>query len=117
MKDILDIIIQRIVEDVTPQKIILFGSAARNNAEKFNDIDLLIIVKDGVHRRHTAQYLYKTIRSGEVSTAPLAGRGLFYHSHATHTCPLPGPGSRKERAILSFLLNRVHRVHELAISK
>ncbi|GJQ33788.1 MAG: nucleotidyltransferase [Ignavibacteriaceae bacterium] len=59
-------IIPQIVTESSPQKIILFGSAARNDSKKFNDIDLLIIVKDGVHRRKTAQHLYKTIRSGAV---------------------------------------------------
>ena len=59
-------IIPQIVTESSPQKIILFGSAARNDSKKFNDIDLLIIVKDGVHRRKTAQHLYKTIRSGVI---------------------------------------------------
>lgn len=66
VKDSLKHIIPQIVAEISPQKIILFGSAARNDSEKFNDIDLLIIVKDGVHRRQTAQHLYKTIRSGAV---------------------------------------------------
>ena len=59
-------IIPQIVVEISPQKIILFGSVARNDTKKFNDIDLLIIVKDGVHRRKTAQHLYKSIRSGAI---------------------------------------------------
>ena len=64
--EILGKIIPQIVVEISPQKIILFGSVARNDTKKFNDIDLLIIVKDGVHRRKTAQHLYKSIRSGAI---------------------------------------------------
>lgn len=42
----LDDIIQRIVATAQPQKIILFGSAARGDMNRHSDVDLLI-VKDG----------------------------------------------------------------------
>ena len=43
---ILDDIIQRIVEVAQPEKIILFGSAARGDMNRHSDVDLLII-KEG----------------------------------------------------------------------
>ena len=42
----LDEIIQRIVEVAQPEKIILFGSAARGDMNRHSDVDLLV-VKDG----------------------------------------------------------------------
>ncbi len=42
----LDDIIRRIVEVAEPEKIILFGSAARGDMNRHSDVDLLII-KDG----------------------------------------------------------------------
>ena len=42
----LDDIIARIVEVVEPERIIIFGSAARGGAGRHSDVDLLII-KDG----------------------------------------------------------------------
>ena len=39
----LDEIIQRIVEVAQPEKIILFGSAARGEMNRHSDVDLLII--------------------------------------------------------------------------
>ena len=42
----LDDIIQRIVEVAQPEKIILFGSAARGEMNRHSDVDLLV-VKDG----------------------------------------------------------------------
>ena len=43
---ILDEIIRRIVEVAKPEKIILFGSAARDEMNRHSDVDLLII-KEG----------------------------------------------------------------------
>ena len=42
-QQILDDIIRRIVEVVQPEKIILFGSAARGEMNRHSDVDLLII--------------------------------------------------------------------------
>ena len=44
---ILDNIISRIVEVADPERIILFGSAARGEMNRHSDVDLLI-VKEGV---------------------------------------------------------------------
>ena len=44
---ILDNIISRIVEVADPERIILFGSAARGDMNRHSDVDLLI-VKEGV---------------------------------------------------------------------
>ena len=44
---ILDNIINRIVEVADPERIILFGSAARGDMNRHSDVDLLI-VKEGV---------------------------------------------------------------------
>ena len=44
---ILDDIIRRVVEVAQPEKIILFGSAARGDMNRHSDVDLLV-VKDGV---------------------------------------------------------------------
>jgi predicted nucleotidyltransferase len=56
-------LVSRIVKLVEPKKIILFGSAVRNEMHQDSDIDLLIVMSDGIHRRKTAQYLYQYIGS------------------------------------------------------
>ncbi|MFQ5611752.1 MAG: nucleotidyltransferase domain-containing protein [Anaerolineae bacterium] len=56
----LDEIVRRIVEVAKPDKIILFGSAARGEMGSNSDIDLLV-VKAGVHRRHTAQAICRNL--------------------------------------------------------
>ena len=57
----LDEIIRRIVAVAEPEKIILFGSAARGEVDRHSDVDLLI-VKDGAHRRRLATSIYRHLR-------------------------------------------------------
>jgi len=57
----IDELIQRIVEEVHPLRIILFGSAARSEMGPNSDIDLLVVMPEGVHRRRIAQLLYQQI--------------------------------------------------------
>lgn len=71
MKDIMTVksnytvieqLVRKIVELVHPMRILVFGSAARDNMGPNSDIDVLVVMPDGVHRRHTAQFLYQHVR-------------------------------------------------------
>lgn len=53
---------QTIVGHVHPLRIVLFGSRARGTAGPDSDIDLMIVMPNGTHRRHTAQKLYRKIQ-------------------------------------------------------
>jgi predicted nucleotidyltransferase len=59
---LLDELVKRTVAAAHPVRIILFGSAARGAMGPDSDLDLLIVVHDGVHRRRTAQAIYKSLR-------------------------------------------------------
>jgi len=54
----LERVIRRVVEVAQPEKIILFGSAARGEMSPHSDVDLLV-VKSNVHRRKLAQHIYR----------------------------------------------------------
>jgi uncharacterized protein len=60
--NLLDELVKRTIAAVDPLRIILFGSAARGSMGPDSDLDLLIVVRDGVHRRRTAQTVYKNLR-------------------------------------------------------
>jgi len=60
-KDVLDDIIRRIIKVAEPKRIILFGSAARGTLGPNSDLDILVIVHDGIHRRRTAQAIYRSL--------------------------------------------------------
>jgi predicted nucleotidyltransferase len=59
---LLDEVVKRTVAAVQPVRIILFGSAALEAMGPDSDLDLLIVVRDGVHRRRTAQAVYRSLR-------------------------------------------------------
>jgi predicted nucleotidyltransferase len=54
--------VRRIVQTVQPLRIILFGSAARGQLGPDSDLDVLVIMPDGVHRRRTAQVIYRNLK-------------------------------------------------------
>ena len=60
--EVIEQLVRRIIELVQPLRIILFGSAARGEMSSGSDIDVLVVMPDGVHRRQTAQLLYRQIR-------------------------------------------------------
>jgi len=51
----------RIAEAVKPNRIIVFGSAARGKMGPHSDIDALVIMPDGVHRGHTTEEIYRQL--------------------------------------------------------
>jgi uncharacterized protein len=51
-------ILRRVVEVAHPDKIILFGSAARGEMGPNSDVDLLVIKSGRFHRRRLAEEIY-----------------------------------------------------------
>lgn len=58
--ELLQEVVRRIVAAVHPEKIILFGSAARGEMGPDSDLDLLVI-KSCRHRRETAQRIRRNL--------------------------------------------------------
>ena len=59
--ELLDEVVRRIVEVADPEKIILFGSAARGEMNRHSDLDVLVI-KRGMHRRRLAGRIHRNLR-------------------------------------------------------
>lgn len=64
---VLQEIVRRIVETISPDKIILFGSAARGEMGPDSDLDLLVI-KSCAHRRRTARRIERSLIGVRVPT-------------------------------------------------
>jgi predicted nucleotidyltransferase len=65
-KESLNAIVQKIIDSVNPIKIILFGSASREDDSQGSDYDMLVIMPEGTHRRNTSKILYKEIAESGV---------------------------------------------------
>lgn len=61
LRNILDELVRRIVAAAHPRRIVLFGSAARGQMGPDSDLDILVVMPDGTHRRRTAQDLYRAL--------------------------------------------------------
>ena len=59
-EEILQEVVRRIVEEIAPEKIILFGSAARGEVGPDSDLDLLVITACE-HRRNTARKIRRQL--------------------------------------------------------
>ena len=55
----IDELVRRIVDAVHPLRIILFGSAARGEMGPESDVDVMVVMPEGTHRRRTAQFLHR----------------------------------------------------------
>ncbi len=62
----LDDIVGRIVAVAQPERIILFGSAARGDMGPHSDVDLLVI-KEGANRRELAAEIYMNLQGITVA--------------------------------------------------
>jgi len=60
-QSIIDEIIRRIVEVAQPDRIILFGSAARGQMGSDSDLDFLVVKRGVAHRRHLAEQIYLSL--------------------------------------------------------
>ena len=56
---VIDELVRRIVEIVSPLRIILFGSAVRGDMGPHSDLDVLVVMPNGIHRGKTAQEIYR----------------------------------------------------------
>lgn len=61
-QDLLDEAVRRIVQAVKPLRIILFGSAARGRMGPHSDLDFLVVMPDGTHRRQAAREAFAALR-------------------------------------------------------
>jgi predicted nucleotidyltransferase len=60
-QQVLDEIIRRIVEVAAPERIILFGSAARGDMGPHSDVDLLVIKSGQFHRGRLTEAIYMNL--------------------------------------------------------
>ena len=59
--EVLDDVVRRIVEVAQPEKVILFGSATRDETDFNSDLDILVITSHPVHRGHLTEDIYMNL--------------------------------------------------------
>lgn len=71
-QDQLEELVSRIVAAVHPLRILLFGSAARGETGRSSDLDILVVVPEGTHRRRTVQAIYRQLHGIPVPVDVIA---------------------------------------------
>ena len=91
----LEEIVRRIVGVAQPDKIILFGSAARGEDHADSDLDLLV-VKAGTNRRRVAESIYRSLigvgRAVDIVVVTPEDVERYGHSHALVLAPALAEG-------------------------
>jgi predicted nucleotidyltransferase len=60
--EVLPDLTQRITEAVQPLRVILFGSVARGEMGPHSDLDVLVVVADGVDQNQASKAIYRSLR-------------------------------------------------------
>jgi uncharacterized protein len=75
-------LVARLVEAVHPTRIILFGSAARGEMGPHSDIDLLVVVPDGVSQKEAWNRAYRGLRRFPLPTDVIVAQESVIKAHA-----------------------------------
>jgi predicted nucleotidyltransferase len=59
--ELVEQIVRRVSAAVHPLRVILFGSAARGEMGPASDVDLLIVMPDGTHRRDAGRKAFRAL--------------------------------------------------------
>ncbi len=92
-------VVRRIVEVASPERIILFGSAARGGAGPDSDLDLLVVKRGVVHRRRLAQRIYRRLIGVEVPVDVLVVTPEDIDAYRDKAGAIIGPALREGRDV------------------
>ena len=96
---ILDEMVRRILQVVQPKRVILFGSAARGEMYSESDLDVLIVMPDGIHRRRTAQTIYRNLTGLGVAKDILVVTETDIKKHGENTSLALYPALREGKEL------------------
>jgi predicted nucleotidyltransferase len=97
--DLLAEVVRRVVEAASPDRIILFGSAARGEAGPHSDVDLLVVKAGVTHRRRLAQRIYGHLVGLEVPVDVLVVTPDDIEAFKDKVGTIIGPALREGREI------------------
>ena len=83
-KKLLQEVTRRIVTSVKPQRVLLFGSAVRGQMNKDSDLDMLVIMREPVHRRQTAEKIYRNLHGTGIAVDIVVATEKDLEKYARH---------------------------------
>ena len=95
---ILALIERQVVEAAKPEKIVLFGSAARGTMGPDSDIDLLVIKKGKINHDRVAQVIYQHL-TGEAAVDVVVASAEEVERYRDAYCMVICPAMREGKVI------------------
>jgi predicted nucleotidyltransferase len=74
-------VVEQIVAEAAPLRVILFGSRAEGKSRADSDIDLLVVMPDGTDRRAAMVHITSRLSIGEVDSDILVTTPTVLHQH------------------------------------
>lgn len=92
-------IIRRVVAVAQPERIILFGSAARGELGPDSDVDLLVVKSHVGHRRRLAQAIHRAMSGVEAAVDVLVVTPQDIERYRDKVGPIIRPALREGREV------------------
>ncbi len=90
---------ERIVRSVAPRRVGLFGAAARGEMGPNSDLDILVVMPDGVHRRTTAHAIYRSLAGVGFATDVVVVTEADVREHGTKPWLVLAPALSEGREV------------------
>ena|SRR6266542_2670373 len=92
--------VRRLVEAYRPQRVYLFGSVARGEADPDSDYDLLLIVPDDASpERRRSRMAYEALRGAGTAADVLVCTTSYFEDRRSLKASLPGTILREGRLL------------------
>ncbi len=92
--------VQRLVRAYQPQRIYLFGSAARGDANEGSDYDLMVVVPDSAPARHRrSRIAYEVLRGTGIAADVLVCSESYFDQRTPLAASLPAAILREGRLL------------------
>jgi predicted nucleotidyltransferase len=69
VRDLIPEIVEAIVSSARPERIILFGSRAKDTAQHDSDFDFLVVVSDVENEREISRWIYRALLDQRIKAA------------------------------------------------
>lgn len=96
---VLNSVLRRIVAVAKPERIILFGSAARGEMGPNSDLDLLVIKRGRFHRGRLIEKIYTTLRGTDAAVDVIVVTPQEVDRYRNTHCLVIAPALREGRVV------------------
>jgi predicted nucleotidyltransferase len=92
-------IVRRVVEVAKPQRIVLFGSAARGEMGPHSDVDLLVIKGGRFHRGRLVEAIYRNLYGADAAVDVIVVTPEEIERYADDPCLIIAPALREGKVV------------------